>query len=228
MQNRDFSSAIGAMPIIASLRGIPESDAIDVGRVLVECGITVFEVPVRSRQTLFSDMESGALLSLKKLLDVYGRDVHVCAGTITRSEDLTILREIGMSVCLAPNFTPVVVSEAKRLGISFIPGVETVSEAISAVACGSSGVKIFPSVFHEPDGTMVTRHSPGFIKYLNSVLPYPIYPSGDFGLNELPAMYMNVGASGVNIGRHLYYAGVKLDKLADSAKFFAKIVNAAR
>jgi hypothetical protein len=80
-------------------------------------------------------------------------------------EDLSTLKRAGITVCLAPSFNPSVVSEANRLGISFIPGVETISEAMSAITLGAKGLKLFPSFFYEPNGDVTVQHSDALVQF---------------------------------------------------------------
>lgn len=145
VQSKDFNDAIASMPLIPALRGIQENEVTDIGKILIDSGITVLEVTVRTKNAALSLIDDNAIRSLKKLIEVHGKNAHVAAGTVMQVEDLSILKSAGVTVCLSPNFNPSLVSEASRLGISFIPGVETISEAMSAITLGAKGLKLFPS-----------------------------------------------------------------------------------
>ncbi len=187
MQNLDFHDSMVAMPIIVSLRGIHENEVTEVGRTLVESGLTVFEVPVRTKNSLFDSLDANSIQSLTKLMQLYGKHAHIAAGTVLCHTDLSALRELGVTVCLAPVFDRTIVIEAKQLGISFVPGVETVSETLlGAVACGAMALKLFPCVYHEPHGDITIRHTPGYVRYLTSFICKPILRKRGFRLGSPP------------------------------------------
>ncbi len=228
MQSINFNDAIASMPLIASLRGIQENEVHDVGKVLIDSGITVLEVTVRTKNAALSPLDDNAIRSLNKLIEVHGKNVHVAAGTVMQVEDLSVLKRAGITVCLSPSFNPNVVSEASRLGISFIPGVETISEAMSAITLGAEGLKLFPSFFYEPNGDVAMRHSPGFVRYLAKFVSCPIIVSGDVGANDLPVSYLTAGAAAINIGSNFYRPNIDIKELAARAMRFTAAIKSAR
>ncbi len=227
MQSKTFNDAIASMPLIPALRGMQENEVNEVGKVLVESGITVLEVPVRTKNAALSSLDDNAIRSLKKAIELYGENTHVAAGTVMQVEDLSILKSAGVKVCLSPCFNPSVVSEASRLGISFIPGVETVSEAMSAITLGAAGLKLFPSFFYEPNGEVTLRHSLGYMRYLAKFVSCPIIMSGDVGSDDLPVSYLVAGAAGINIGSHFYQPDIDLKELAARAIRFTAAIRSA-
>jgi len=228
VQSKDFNDAIASMPLIVSLRGIQENEVSDVGKVLIDSGITVLEVTVRTKNAALSSLDDNAIRSLNKLIEVHGKNAHVAAGTVMQVEDLSILKAAGVKVCLSPSFSPSVVSEASRLGISFIPGVETISEAMSAITSGAKGLKLFPSFFYEPNGDVTVWHSPGYVRYLAKFVACPIIVSGDVGCDDLPVSYLAAGAAGINIGSHLYQPNIDIKELAARARNFTAAIRSAR
>jgi 2-dehydro-3-deoxyphosphogalactonate aldolase len=228
MESRDFNDAIASMPIIVALRGIQENEVNDVGKVLIDNGITVLEVPIRTKNAALSSLDANAIRSLNKVIEIYGEKAFVAAGTVMRVEDLSILIKAGIKVCLSPILNTDIVSEASNLGLSFIPGVETVSEAMSAITSGAKGLKLFPSVYCEPNGNVTVRHSPGYVRYLSKFVSCPIFPSGDAFLNDLPASYLAAGAAGINVGAQLYEPHIDIKELAARAKSFVAAMKRMR
>jgi 2-dehydro-3-deoxyphosphogalactonate aldolase len=224
MQAINFDDAIGAMPLIVALRGIQENEVDDVGKVLIDSGITVLEVTVRTKDAALSGLDDKAVRSLIRLIHVHGKNIHVAAGTVMQVEDLIVLKKADVNVCLSPSLNPNVVREAKRLGISFVPGVETVSEVMSAIASGANGLKIFPSFYYEPDGSVAVRHSPGYVGYLSKFVSCPIFLSGNVGPSDLPTSYLAAGAAGINIGAQLYQPNIGLKELEVRAKRFVDAI----
>ncbi len=227
MQSKDFKDAIASMPLIVSLRGIQENEVNDIGKVLIDCGITVLEVTVRTQNAALSSLDDNAIRSLTRLIEAHGKNVHVAAGTVMQVEDLSVLKRAGVQVCLSPSLNLSVVNEANRLEMSFIPGVETISEAMSAVTAGAKGLKLFPSFFYEPNGDLTVRHSPGYVRYLAKFVSCPIFVSGDVDSNELPLSYFAAGVAGINIGSHLYQPNIKITELAARAMRFTAAIRSA-
>jgi len=80
VQSNDFNDAIASMPLIVSLRGIQENEVNDIGKVLIDSGITVLEVTVRTKNAALSPIDDNAIRSLNKLIEAHGKNVHVLAG----------------------------------------------------------------------------------------------------------------------------------------------------
>ncbi|MBV8061002.1 MAG: 2-dehydro-3-deoxy-6-phosphogalactonate aldolase [Alphaproteobacteria bacterium] len=218
-----LAESVKKVPLIAVLRGINPTEAKQVGRTLVEAGFTCMEVPVRSKKDGFKSLDADALASLGILMKECSADANVGAGTVLETGDIAALQKIGIRDCLAPNFNAAVVTEAKRLGTDFIPGIETVSEAKAALAAGASALKLFPCVMREADGSITYRHAPAYVKTLVSFCPAPIYPSGGIDWTIAP-LYRAAGAAGINIGGELYSPGRSLEDLADRARKFVAAV----
>lgn len=220
-----LAEAVKKVPLIAVLRGIKPAEAEAVGQTLITAGFTCMEVPVRSKSDGFKTLDKDALTSLAILMKSCSEAANIGAGTVLETSDITDLQNIGIRDCLAPNFNPTVVAEAKRLGTHFIPGIETVSEGRAALAAGATALKLFPCVIREADGSVTYRHAPAYVKTLASFCPVPIYPSGGIDWNTAP-LYMAAGASGINIGGELYTPGRALDDIAERARKFVTAVKA--
>ena len=218
MTLEDFRGATLSMPIIPALRGIQEDQVKEVGSVLLECGIRVFEVKKKKKNAAFSVVEDDAIRSIRKLTSLFGHHVHVTAGTVMRVEDLDILLQEGIKICFSPNLNPGLVREANQRGLSFFPGIETISEAINAITSGAKGLKLFPSVFREHTGQVTVRHTPGFVRYLSKFISCPIIVSGDAFLDDLPASYLSAGAAAINVGAQIFEPNLELDELGSRVR----------
>lgn len=216
----NFNDAIDSMPLIVSLRGIHINEVSEVGKILIEAGIKVLEVTIRTKNAATSSLDNDALRTLEKLIEIHGENVHVAAGTVMQIDDLNILKEAGVTVCLSPSLNPDVVKEAALRDISFVPGVETCSEVMTAIRSGAKGLKMFPSFYYEPNGDVTLRLSPGYVRYLSKFVSCPIFVSGDLRPDDLPLAYFEAGATGFNIGSNLYQPNIDLKDLAERAKCF--------
>ena len=150
---------------------------------------------------------------LKLLLKTFSDRAVIVAGTVTSDSDLDSLQQLGITTCLSLNLQTELVQHAVERGMDFIPGVETVTEAIAAVRAGAAGLKLFPAVIREPDGGSSVRMTPGYVNYLCRFLSLPVIPSGNAFEGGIAAAYLNSGAIAVNVGAQLYQPGISLEIL---------------
>lgn len=224
VQSKDFNTAIASMPLITVLRGIQEKEVDNVANVLIENGITVVEVPLRTKNPPLTPIDDQAIRSINKLIEGYGENLCVVAGTVMQIDDLNTLQPLDVKVCLSPGLNQDIVKEANNMGISFIPGVETFSECMNAISAGAKGLKMFPSFFYEPSGDVTLRISPGYVQYLAKFVSYPIFMSGGVKPEDLPMSYLAAGATGFNIGAQIYQPNIDLKELASRAKQFTAVI----
>ncbi|MFS2032927.1 2-dehydro-3-deoxy-6-phosphogalactonate aldolase [Polaromonas sp. CT11-55] len=196
-----FSQALGALPLVAILRGLTPAEALPVGQALVSTGWTLIEIPLNSPQPLES---------IAAMAGAYP-EALIGAGTVLTPEDVRNVQAAGGQLIVSPNFNPAVVREAARLGMVCLPGVITPSEAFGALEAGATGLKLFPA-------EMIT---PAVVKALRAVLPatVPVMPVGGVTPANMGA-YLAAGASGFGIGSALYKPGMTAAQVADSAKNF--------
>jgi 2-dehydro-3-deoxyphosphogalactonate aldolase len=151
MQTRKFIDAFKEMPLVPALRGISEKNVIDTGQLLIDNGITIFEIPIRTGNAIFSPIDAQALRCIDLLSDRFGKYVNVSAGTVMQISDLDKLKGSGITNCFSINLNTDLLEQAVKEEFTFSPGIETISEAIQAIKLGAFGIKLFPSVFVEPD-----------------------------------------------------------------------------
>lgn len=211
--NDNFARALSITRIIPALRGITAAEVPSVAETLLEFGVTVLEVPLRTKDPAFSSIEDDALKSLEKLVENYASSATIVAGTVTNDRDLDVLQNIGVTNCFSLNLQPELIEHAVRCGMNFVPGVETVTEAIAATRAGAVGLKLFPAVVREPDGQTSVRLTPGFVSYLCRFMSVPIIPAGNAFDNGIAGAYLRAGAIALNIGAQLYQPGVSMESL---------------
>jgi 2-dehydro-3-deoxyphosphogalactonate aldolase len=205
-----FAAALQAIPLVAILRGLPPEDALSVGQALASTGWTLIEAPLNSPRPLESIKTLAAALP----------QALVGAGTVLTVEDVRNVHAAGGQLIVSPNFNPVVVREAVRMGMVCLPGVMTASEAFAALDAGATGLKIFPA-------EMIT---PAVLKALRAVLPAGtmVLPVGGITPDNMQP-YLEAGANGFGIGSALYKPGALPAKVAESAiKFIAACAGTIR
>jgi len=129
MMNELFSKKI--LPAVT----IEKTDhAVNTAYAILKGGLSVMEVPFRTRTA------ADCIRAICK--EVPG--MIVGAGTILTIEQLYKSKETGAAFALAPGFNPVIVNEAKKIGMPFIPGVMTPTEIELALELGCMVQKLFP------------------------------------------------------------------------------------
>ena len=110
-------------------------DAVPLARALVEGGVRVLEVTLRTPVAL------RAIEAIAKA--VPGAIVGV--GTITRPQDVADAISAGATFGVSPGLTPALADAARAAGLPLLPGVMTPSDVIAARAAGFTEMKFFPA-----------------------------------------------------------------------------------
>ena len=201
MNTPDLPRAMAQLPLIAILRGIQPDQALQVGHALVDAGWCMIEVPLNSPKPLQSIAALRARLG----------QCLIGAGTVMDVQQVRDVHAAGGQLIVSPHFDPLVVAEAKRLGMIALPGVATPSEAFAALRCQADGLKVFPAEMIQP----------AVLKAWCAVLPThtPLFPVG--GINpENMAAYRSAGASGFGIGSALFKPGMAVAEVHQQALRF--------
>jgi len=110
-------------------------DAVPLARALVEGGVKVLEVTLRTPVALAA-------------IDAMARHVPgaiVGAGTIRSASDARAARQAGAVFGVSPGYTAEVGAACRDVGLPLLPGVATASEVMAAQADGLSFLKFFPA-----------------------------------------------------------------------------------
>lgn len=196
------------LPLIAIIRGVETDDVVRVTKILIEEGFTMIEVPLNS---------PNALVSIKTLVEHFGSDYLIGAGTVTSVNTAKQVIATGANLIVTPNFNEAVVKLATKAGCVSFSGVVTPTEAFSALAAGATGLKIFPISILGLEG----------FKALKSVLPKDTICLPVGGINptiESMKSYMNLGAQGFGLGASLYTPQLSDDEIRVNAKAFVATI----
>ena len=199
-----FVDAMDRCPLVAILRGIEPTEAIEVGSALVDAGFTLIEVPLNS---------PDPLSSISKLARVYERAAIIGAGTVLKIDQVSDVAIAGGQMINSPNTQTNVIAETKRRNLFSLPGVATPTEAFRALNAGADALKLFPA-----EGL-----PPVVLKAMRAVLPedVPVFPVGGISATSMAA-YMAAGAAGFGLGSSLYKPGKSVSAIArDAAKIVA-------
>ena len=188
------------LPLIAILRGLRPEEAVDVGQVLVEAGITMIEVPLNSPQPL---------ASIRNMARALSGSAEIGAGTVLTVAQAEEVAAAGGTFVVSPNCAPAVIARTRALGMGSWPGVFTATECFAAIDAGASGLKICPA----------SQMGPKNLAALKAVLPpaMPVYAVGGVGPEDF-ASWLKAGATGFGLGSFLFAPGRSLDDIAAAAR----------
>ena len=134
-----FIAAIDAMaalaPVIPVLKIDRLEDAVPLATALVEGGLPVLEV------TLRSDIALDAI----RLIRAEVPGARVGAGTVTNPTNLQQAVDAGSEFIFTPGATPALLKAALEAGVPMVPGIQTVSEMMTALDLGYQRFKFFPA-----------------------------------------------------------------------------------
>ncbi len=112
-------------------------DAVPLAQSLIEGGIPIIEVTLRSSCTL-------------EAIELIAKNVpkmRVGAGTILNLTQLEQAQNRGAEFLISPGLTPSLLEHAKKKDMPLIPGVSSSSEVMQALELGYNTLKFFPAEY---------------------------------------------------------------------------------
>ena len=110
-------------------------DAVPMARALVEGGVKVLEVTLRTPAAL-------------ACIEAIAREVPeaiVGAGTLRVAADAQVAKDAGSRFAVSPGYTAALGAACRAAGLPLLPGVATASEVMAAMADGLQFLKFFPA-----------------------------------------------------------------------------------
>lgn len=185
--------------MIGILRGVQPEEAVEIGRAVVDAGISRVEVPLNSPEPFES---------IRRMVEALGDRAEIGAGTVLEISDVGWLLEVGGRFVVSPNCDAEVIRATRALGMGSYPGVFTASECFAAIRAGASALKIFPAEVAGPTG----------LKALKAVMPegLDLYAVGGAEPDNFAA-WRAAGAAGFGLGSFLYKPGRSAAEVAEAA-----------
>jgi 2-dehydro-3-deoxyphosphogluconate aldolase/(4S)-4-hydroxy-2-oxoglutarate aldolase len=155
-------------------------DAVPLARALVEGGLPVMEVALRT---------PVAAQAIAEILRHVPQAAPI-AGNVLTAHDLSIATHAGARMAVSPVATPALLDAAAHGSLPFMPGVATPSELMLAITKGFHVVKFFPAMaFGGPEALRAMQAPFPHVRFL---------PTGGTGEGELAAWLAlpNVAAVG--------------------------------
>ena len=117
-------------PLIAILRGLDPSEAVDMAAALLDAGIDRIEVPLNS---------PNPLASIEAMASAFGERSLIGAGTVLSVDEVERVHGVGGRLIVSPNCDPEIIAASKERGMQNWPGVLTPTECFSALKAGADG-----------------------------------------------------------------------------------------
>jgi 2-dehydro-3-deoxyphosphogluconate aldolase/(4S)-4-hydroxy-2-oxoglutarate aldolase len=163
----DVHAVLALAPVIPVATIVRVADAVPLAEALVEGGIPVIEV------TLRSDAALGAIEAIRRGVP----DMTVGAGTLWTAQQTMQAASAGAEFIVSPGVADAVQEVAATLRIPYLSGAQTASEIAHLVRRGAKAVKFFPAA---PAG------GPAALAALSAVFPgIEFCPTG--GISEASA-----------------------------------------
>ncbi len=130
-----LEALLAANPVVPVVTIADAGKAVALGEALLAGGVSAIEVVLRTPDAL------KALEAIAKALP----QAEVGAGTLLGAEDVKRAVDAGARFGVSPGLTPEIADAAHATGLSLLPGVQTISEAMAARARGFRLLKLFPA-----------------------------------------------------------------------------------
>lgn len=127
--------AIGRVRVVPVLTVGEPDDAVELVRALVDGGLAVVEITLRTPTGLEAIHRASAGLP----------SAVVGAGSVTTAALATDAIEAGARFVVSPGIDDGVIDTAQRASVPVLPGVATATELMRAVDAGLTAVKLFPA-----------------------------------------------------------------------------------
>jgi 2-dehydro-3-deoxyphosphogluconate aldolase/(4S)-4-hydroxy-2-oxoglutarate aldolase len=131
----DIAAIAARAPVIPVLTIEQTADAVPLARALVKGGLAVLEITLRTPVAL------DALRAMAAEVP----EAILGAGTVLNAEQLHQAKRAGARFLVSPGCTRALAEAAKASGMPFLPGVQTVSEAMALSDQGFRLMKFFPA-----------------------------------------------------------------------------------
>lgn len=131
----DIAAIAARAPVIPVLTIESADTAVPLARALVRGGLPVLEVTLRTE---------AALQALRRIAEEVPEAI-VGAGTVLDPAQLDRVQRAGARFAVSPGCTDALARAALSGGLPFLPGVQTVSEAMALAEFGFRILKFFPA-----------------------------------------------------------------------------------
>lgn len=190
-RREDTLRAIEEEKLVAIVRAPERETLIDAMRALYNGGVRLAEITF-DRSGKIPKQYTAEMIKL--LVDEFGNDMLVGAGTVTTKEDVMMAYEAGAAFIISPNCDTDIIELTRSLGLVSIPAAFTPTEIARAVDRGADYIKLFPA----------DQLGEGYIKAVTAPLSdAKLLAVGGVRVDNARKMIEN-GFYGIGVGSNLY------------------------
>ena len=162
---RDILTRGPVIPVVTVDQAL---DGPDLARALLAGGISVIEVTMRT----------PAALEAVRAIRAEVPEMIAGVGTLLDPDRIADVLATGAQFAVSPGLDLALVDACRTAGLPLLPGIQTVSEAMTARRAGLDTLKFFPAK---------TSGGPGALQQIQPVLPdLRFCPTGGIGQAEAP------------------------------------------
>lgn len=208
MEKFETLKRIEDVGVVAVVRAENEEKAKNIAYACMDGGIDSIEIAFTV---------PGAHKVIEALIEEFGNDLLVGAGTVLDSETARIAILSGAKYIVSPAFDLDTAKLCNRYQIPYMSGCMTLTEMIQAMEAGVDIIKVFPG----------SAFGPSIIKAIKGPLPQAnLMPTGGVSLENVDQWIKN-GCIAVGVGGALT-KGSKEDITATAKKFVEKVKEARK
>jgi len=174
-----------ALPLVGILRGFAADLVPEIVRAALDAGLATIEVTMNT---------PGAATMIRNLVQTFGAEANIGAGTVTDARALDGAVQAGASFVVTPVVLPAVIQRCRQEGVPIFSGALTPTEIFQAWQAGADMVKVFPADAFGPAYVRAVRAPLNQVKLL---------PTGGITPENVRS-YRDAGASGYGIGGPLF------------------------
>jgi 2-dehydro-3-deoxyphosphogluconate aldolase/(4S)-4-hydroxy-2-oxoglutarate aldolase len=138
-RQKGLAALLGRAPVIPVLVIDDVADAVPLARALVDGGLPVLEITLRTK----------AAPDCIRAIKAEVKGAIVASGTVLDEEGLTLSAELGCAFAVSPGATPGLIAAAQNMELPLLPASRSPSEAMILLEHGYAVQKFFPA---EPSG----------------------------------------------------------------------------
>ena len=132
---RRIDGILAQAPVVPVLAIADLGQAVPLARTLVDAGLPVLEVTLRT---------TVALEAIRRIRDEVAGAI-VGAGTVLTAADFAAVEKAGAAFAIAPGATDALYAAARASAVPFLPGIATASELMRGLEQGYRRLKFFPA-----------------------------------------------------------------------------------
>jgi len=145
-----IESTLDGIKVIPVITPVSAQNTVELAKALIAGGVNAIEITLRTESAIDS------IIAVKES----GLAIKLGVGTITSSELVQTVSDIGIDFGVSPGLTPAVLAAAKKTNLPLLPGVTSPSEIMLGMEHGLHAFKLFPAAAVNGINLLKSLHGP--------------------------------------------------------------------